>query len=105
MAQGDSSSCVRAFFSSRTIFVASESTGAAKAAAVQEDFDVLVFVMPLLALREPRPTPEEIAAVAGPDTNIRGTAAKERLIAGIRSTRDLDGTASIAVTQARHCDK
>jgi hypothetical protein len=61
--------------------------------------------MPLLALREPRPTPEEIAAVARPDTNILGTAAKEKLTGWYPLDRDLDGTASIAVTQARHCGK
>lgn len=86
-------------FSSRTLFAGWEATRAAKAAAVQEDFDCLVFAMPLLAVRSPRPTPEEIAAAAGPDTEISATAVEEKLIGWYPFDRNLDGTTSIAIAQ------
>lgn len=86
-------------FLSRTIFAGWESTRAAKAAAVQEEFDCLVFAMPLLAVRAPRPTPEEVAVAAGPNAEISATAAKERLTGWYPFDRDLSGTTSVAIAQ------
>ena len=70
-----------------------------EAAAVQEDFDCLVFAMPSLAVRVPRPTPEEVAVAAGPDNEISNTAAGQKLTSWYPFDRNLDGTASIAIAQ------
>ncbi|MGB3332094.1 MAG: S-4TM family putative pore-forming effector [Mycobacterium sp.] len=86
-------------FVSRTLFVGLESTRAAKAAAVQEDFDCLVFGMPMLAARVPRATPEEIATVVGSASATSAVAAEEKLIGWYPLDRDLNGTASVAIAQ------
>ncbi|RDH80249.1 hypothetical protein DVS77_04130 [Mycolicibacterium moriokaense] len=86
-------------FLSRTLFAGWESTNVAKAGALQEDFDCLIFRMPVLAVRTPRPSPEELAAVVGPDNEILATAAKEQLTDWYPFDRDLDGTCSIAIAQ------
>ena len=86
-------------FLSRTLFSGCELERSAKAAAVQEDFDRLVFAMPLLAVRAPRPTPEEIAAVAGNDSDTFAVAEKEKLIDWYPLHQDLNGVASIAIAQ------
>ena len=84
---------------SRTVFESLESAWAAKGAAAQEDFDQLVFGMPPLGPREPRPSPEEIAHVVGPAENVVATATKENLYGWYPVDPELDGTASIAIAQ------
>lgn len=55
-------------------------------AAVQEDFDRLVFGMPELAEWEPRSSPEDIASLAGPADIIVAGAPQTGWYVGIRST-------------------
>lgn len=86
-------------FLSRTWFAKREASPAAKAAAVQEDFDRLVFAMPSLADREPRATPEEIADVAGADAELLFAAESENLTGWYPLDPELNGTASIAIAQ------
>ncbi|MCV7250848.1 hypothetical protein H7J86_01590 [Mycobacterium hackensackense] len=86
-------------FLSRTVFQAFERNLAAKGAAAQEDFDRLIFAMPVLAVRDPRPSPEEIAEYAGPEPQVLATATKEKLIGWYPLDSELDGVTSIAIAQ------
>jgi hypothetical protein len=55
--------------------------------------------MPTLALRDPKATPEEVAALAGKDAEIPATAAKEQLLSWYYFDSRVNGTASIAIAQ------
>lgn len=86
-------------FLSRTVFKTFEATREAKAASIQEDFDLLVFGMPEIATRDPRATPEELADLAGPADQITAAAASESLTGWYPLDLELDGLASIAIAQ------
>ncbi|KKC00362.1 S-4TM family putative pore-forming effector [Mycolicibacter arupensis] len=86
-------------FLSRTVFNALESKRAAQGAAVQEDFDRLVFAMPLLATREPRPAPEDIATLVGPDAQVPDRAKQENLYGWYPMDRTVAGVACVAIAQ------
>lgn len=86
-------------FLARTIFKASESNFAAQGAAVQEDFDRLVFAMPPLATREPRPTPEDISRLAGPEAQIPQRAERNDLDRWYPIDRSVAGAVCVAIGQ------
>lgn len=86
-------------FLSRTIFKAFEGKNAAQGAAVQEDFDRLVFDMPPLATRVPRPTPEDVAELAGSDTEVLGRAKQGGLLGWYPLDRGAAGTVCVAIAQ------
>jgi hypothetical protein len=86
-------------FLSRTIFSSLEAVRAAKAASIQEDFDLLVFGMPEIATRDPRATPEELADLVGSDAQVPAAAAREALTGWYPLDKELDGQTSIAIAQ------
>lgn len=87
-------------FLSRSIFKTFEGKFAAQGAAVQEEFDRLVFGMPPLATRVPRPTPEDLAELAGSDKDdVLGRAKQDGLLGWYPLDRGVPGTVSVAVAQ------
>lgn len=86
-------------FLSRTIFKTFEGKLAAQGAAVQEDFDRLVFDMPPLATRVPRPTPEDLAQLAGPDKEVLDRAKRGGLLKWYPMDRGAAGTVCVAIAQ------
>ncbi|WP_457134745.1 S-4TM family putative pore-forming effector [Mycobacteroides abscessus] len=90
-------------FLSRTVFNELERRDTAKAASIQEDFDVLIFGMPQLACRDPHPTPEEIASLAGRNEQVAETAAREQLFGWYPFNTRVNGIGSIAIAQRANC--
>lgn len=86
-------------FLSRTIFVGGEHGHSSKGAEVQEQFDVLVFSMPQLALRDPRVTPEEISDLVGTDTQVLAAAKNEKLLRWYPVDIEVEGSQNIAIAQ------
>lgn len=86
-------------FLSRTVFKAFEGDLAAQGAAVQEDFDRLVFGMPPLGTREPRPTPENLADCAGPEHSVFQRSQREGLTDWYPLDQDVAGTVCVAIAQ------
>lgn len=86
-------------FLSRTVFMQQERSLAAQGAAVQEQFDLAVFAMPELALRDPSVSPESLAGLAGPDDKLMPAAAEERLLDWYPVDQTLDGRFTIAIAQ------
>lgn len=86
-------------FLGRTCIVLAQQSNAAKAAAVQEQFDFYVFAMPRGVDRSTLPLAEEISRLAGNDDQIEALAAREKLFAWypIR-TRDT-GIVAVAIAQ------
>lgn len=68
-------------FLGRTAFVFAQTATGAKAAAIQEQFDFFVYGMPGSVDRSALPSLEEIAKIAGPDTELRDAAQREELFA------------------------
>lgn len=66
-------------FTGRTILSHAQSAGVAKGAATQELFDFLIFGMSGSIRRSTLPSPEDISAIAGPDSGLRATAGRENL--------------------------
>ena len=67
-------------FAGRTLIIYIQTGITAAAAAVQEEFDFLVFGMPTVVPRSVLPSPEAIAKLVGPDSGIDAAVAKEKLI-------------------------
>ncbi|RUP31567.1 MAG: hypothetical protein EKK51_14265 [Mycolicibacterium sp.] len=86
-------------FLSRTIFKTFEGKLAAEGAAVQEDFDRLVFDMPPLATRVPRPTPEDLAQLAGSDKDVLDRATQGGLLCWYPLDGGVTGAISVAIAQ------
>jgi predicted pore-forming effector associated with SMODS systems len=86
-------------FLARTLFSAREHAHSSKGADVQEQFDLLVYSMPKLALRSPSVRPEEVSDLVGTDANALATARNEKLTDWYPIDRDLEGVASIAIAQ------
>lgn len=86
-------------FLSKTTFLKMERQLAARAAAIQELFDIEVFEMPELAARSPMPTPEEVAKLAGPDEKIIAVAKKERLLEWYAVNDGDSGVTAVAICQ------
>lgn len=71
----------------------------ARAAAVQEEFDLLVFEMPRVIERANRPSLEEVALLVHPSGELRAEAEKERLLDWYPIDSTLPGTQSVAICQ------
>jgi hypothetical protein len=86
-------------FLARTVLLARQTNLTGQAAAVQEQFDTLVFDMPEVARRPSLPALEEIASIAGPDEELQKVAEKEKLIDWYPIDDGVDGTVAIAIAQ------
>lgn len=87
-------------FLGRTVLMYRQTAITSQAAAVQEQFDFVVFGMPDRAKRTTLPKLEEIAAIAGPDKEIRQIATAENLIDWYPiDAKSTDGTTAIAIAQ------
>lgn len=86
-------------FLGRTLFIFAQNSTVAKAAAVQERFDFLVYGMPESIDRSALPSLEEITKIAGPDTGLRDVAQREELLEWY-PIEDLDpGLVTVAICQ------
>ncbi|MER6793974.1 S-4TM family putative pore-forming effector [Amycolatopsis mediterranei] len=86
-------------FAGRTILTQLEKNTSAKAAAVQEIFDVLIFDMPSQGKRTPCPTLEEISSIAGDDDLVLSSAKEANLLDWYPIDTSQDGSATIAICQ------
>jgi len=86
-------------FLSRTVFLGFERKKAAAGASVQEQFDLLIYEMPDIALRDPYVTPEEIFGLVGDDASVEHAAKRERLYDWYPVDPALDGDVGIAIMQ------
>jgi hypothetical protein len=86
-------------FLGRTWITAREVTHMTQAAAVQEEFDQYVFSMPTTIDRSALPSPEDIAKLAGDDAQLFDVAKKEELIKWYPVDAQVDGAASVAISQ------
>lgn len=85
-------------FLGRTWLLVRQTTITSQAAAIQEQFDLLVFGMPEIATRTELPSLEQIADISGPDAQLRDAAEKEDLIGWYPIEGD-DGTVAVAIAQ------
>ena len=86
-------------FLSRTVVLGFERKKAAAGASVQEQFDLLVYDMPEIALRDPYVTPEEISSLVGDDASVETAAKREKLLDWYPVDTTLDGDVGIAIMQ------
>lgn len=86
-------------FLSHGWFAAAERYYSGRGAVVQEMFDLRVFRMPQLALREPHVSPEEISRLVGDQQHFARAISKEKLRKWYPIDEDLDGAATIAIAQ------
>jgi len=86
-------------FLARTFLLQRQTAITAQAAAVQEQFDALVFAMPDQAKRSILPSLEAIATIAGADDQLVTVAREENLIDWYPIDVHNDGTTTIAIAQ------
>lgn len=86
-------------FLGRTFLLSRQTVITTRAAAVQEQFDLHVFGMPELAQRPSLLTIEDIAAIAGPDDQLRKVAKQERLLGWYPIDEKATGVTTVAVNQ------
>lgn len=86
-------------FLARTVFVTVERQYSAKGAEVQEQFDLLVFSMPQLALRSPRVAPEEVSDLVGSQAETDRAVNDEHLLDWYPVDSRLDGAHTVAIAQ------
>lgn len=86
-------------FLGRTFLLNRQTTITAQAAAVQEQFDLLVFGIPEVTQRPTLPTLEDIAAIAGPDDQLRQVAVEEELLGWYPIDEKLTGVNTVAIAQ------
>lgn len=86
-------------FVGRTVLAVAQSRVTTQAASVQEQFDFYVFKMPDTTARSTLPSRERIAAVAGPDDQIRKTAESERLVDWYEVNSANSGAVTVAISQ------
>jgi hypothetical protein len=86
-------------FLSQSVLISAQSAGVTKAAAVQEQFDFYVFGMPGSVDRSALPSIEEIAAVSGPDPELRQTATDEKLLDWYPIDASDPGILTVAISQ------
>jgi len=86
-------------FLSRGAFVAAERYYSGRGAVVQEMFDLKIYGMPQLALREPHVSPEEVSRLVGDDQRFARAIDKEDLRNWYPIDKDLDGAVTIAIAQ------
>ncbi len=85
-------------FLGRTWLLVRQTTLTSQAAAIQQQFDLLVFGMPEIATRTELPSLEQIADLSGPDAQLRDAAEKEGLIGWYPIEGD-DKTVAVAIAQ------
>lgn len=83
----------------RAYFIVAEKRYTRQAAAVQELFDTYVFKMPAIAVRPETPSLEEIANIAGSDTELQAKAAQESLLDWYPIDNRDSGITAVAVSQ------
>ncbi len=83
----------------RVLFRPLERRYATRGATAQEQFDVTVFGMPTIAVREPRVLPEDIARIAGTGKERRRSFAVEKLRGWYPIRTDVPGRVAIAIAQ------
>ncbi|OCB26020.1 hypothetical protein A5689_11835 [Mycobacterium intracellulare subsp. yongonense] len=86
-------------FLGRTALYRLEQTKVEQAAAVQEIFDQRVYGMPSSGSRASLPSLEEIALLAGPDTQIQKAAQGEKLFDWYPIDTSQDGALTVAICQ------
>lgn len=86
-------------FLGRTLFIFAQTSAVAKAAAIQEKFDFLVYGMPGSIDRSVLPSLEEIAKIAGPDARLRDVAQREQLLAWYPIEDSDSGPVTVAICQ------
>lgn len=86
-------------FLGRSVFLNLEKQMSARAAAIQELFDIEVFRMPSLSARSPMPTLEDITNLAGPDDKILVSATKEKLLEWYSIDAQDSGVTAVAICQ------
>lgn len=87
------------FVFNRLLFRPLERRGASLAATVQEQFDVRIFGMPTIAVRDPRILPEEIVRLAGGRVTRRRAYAAEKLRGWYPIQIFVPGRVAIAIAQ------
>jgi hypothetical protein len=87
------------FIFSRLIFLPAERRDAMRAATIQEQFDITIFSMPAIAVRDPQVLPEEITRLAGKRSIRRRAYSAERLRNWYPINQDVDGRIAIAIAQ------
>lgn len=84
----------------RVLFRRLERADATRGATAQEQFDVTVFGMPMIAVREPRLLPEEVARIVGPGSLQRRQAIlDEKLRNWYPIKKNVPGRVAIAIAQ------
>ncbi|MEV6621280.1 S-4TM family putative pore-forming effector [Amycolatopsis sp. NPDC051106] len=86
-------------FAGRTALIQLEKRTSAKAAAVQEIFDTLIFGMPSQGKRTPSPSLEEISAIAGADESILPQAKEAKLLDWYDIDKAQDPLVTVAICQ------
>lgn len=86
-------------FLGRTVLASLQIARSRKAAAIQEDFDILVFEMPQLPRRNPRASLEEVALLSGQDTDLAENARSQKLTAWYPIDPSIPGAESVAIAQ------
>jgi len=85
-------------FLGRTWLLTSQEIITARAAAIQEQFDLLVFGMPSVERATHRSSPEEISLIVGGDSQVRVVAGDEHLLDWY-PFKGKDGTIAIGIAQ------
>jgi len=86
-------------FAGRTFLALAQSRLTTQAASVQEQFDFYVFGMPDTTARSTLPSHERIAAIAGPEDQIREAAESERLADWYAIDQANSGAVAVAIAQ------
>ncbi|MFF0694553.1 S-4TM family putative pore-forming effector [Streptomyces tendae] len=86
-------------FLSQSVLINAQSNTVANAAAVQEQFDFYVFGMPSRVERSTLPSMEEIAAVAGPDSDLQSNALSRKLLDWYPINAEDPGNVTVAISQ------
>lgn len=86
-------------FLGRTLFIFAQSSTVSKAAAIQEQFDFFVYGMSGNIDRSALPSLEEIAKIAGPNSELRDTARREQLFAWYPIDDSDSGSVTVAISQ------
>lgn len=86
-------------FLGQSVLINAQSTMVARAAAVQEQFDFHVFGMPGSVERSTLPAMEEIAAVAGSDSELRRIADDQKLLDWYPIDASTPGVITVAISQ------
>lgn len=86
-------------FIGRTLLMYLQKRNTEQAAAVQEQFDLYVYEMPQGTPRPKLPSLEGIASAAGPDSDIRATADREKMLGWYVVSEDDLGAVAVSIAQ------